>query len=47
VLQLLELENLAVERGENTKKPIMNMENLKSYMDLLIPLSTASSAHNA
>jgi hypothetical protein len=39
VLEVLELENLAVERRENTKKPILNM-------DLLIPLSTACSAHN-
>jgi hypothetical protein len=36
---VLELENLAVERRENTKKPILNM-------DLFIPVSTASSAHN-
>jgi hypothetical protein len=39
VSEVLELENLAVERRENTMKPILNM-------DLLIPLSTASSAHN-
>jgi hypothetical protein len=39
VLEVLELENLAVERRENTTKPILNM-------DLLIPLSTASSTHN-
>jgi hypothetical protein len=39
VLGLLQLENLAVERRENTKKPIFNI-------DLLIPLSTASSAQN-
>jgi hypothetical protein len=36
---VLELENLAVEIRENAKKPILNM-------DLLIPLSPASSAHN-
>jgi hypothetical protein len=40
VLQVLQLENLAAERRENTKQPILNM-------NLLIPLSTASSAHNA
>jgi hypothetical protein len=39
VLEVLELENLAVERRENTKKPILNI-------DCLIPLSTVSSAHN-
>jgi hypothetical protein len=38
-LAVLELENLAVERRESTKKPILNI-------DLLIPLSTASSAHS-
>jgi hypothetical protein len=36
---MLELENLAVERRENTKKPNLNM-------DLFISLSTASSTHN-
>jgi hypothetical protein len=36
---MLELENLAVESRENTKKSIL-------IMDLLIPLSAASSAHN-
>jgi hypothetical protein len=39
VLEVVQLENLAVERRENTKKPFLNM-------DLLIPLSTASSAHS-
>jgi hypothetical protein len=39
VLEEVQLENLAVERRENTNKPILNM-------DLLIPLSTASSAHS-
>jgi hypothetical protein len=36
---VLEMENLAVERGENKKKPILNI-------DLLILLPRASSAHN-
>jgi hypothetical protein len=39
VLEVLEMKNLAVERRENTKKSILTME-------LLIPPSTASSAHN-
>jgi hypothetical protein len=39
VRSVLEMENLAVERRENTKKPILNM-------DLLILLLTATSAHN-
>jgi hypothetical protein len=38
-LAVLELENLAVERRESTKKPILNL-------DLLISLSTANSTHN-
>jgi hypothetical protein len=39
VLEVVELENLTLEGRENTKKPFLNM-------GLLIPLSTASSAHS-
>lgn len=39
VLQSLEMENVAVKRGENIKKPTLNM-------DLLIPLPMVSSTHS-
>jgi hypothetical protein len=38
MLEVLELETLAVERRENTHETVLNV-------DLLIPLSVVSSAH--